>query len=76
MDIQFEVYNLIGQKVYQSAPIAFDAMEEAQLFDLHLPHDLSSGMYLVRPMEVNGDKTRPGHVVGSGGDSYKLVFMK
>jgi hypothetical protein len=76
MDIQFEIYNLIGQKVYQTGLIAFDEMEDAQFYDLHIPYDLSSGVYLIRPIEVNGDKTRPGHVVGSGGDSYKLVFMK
>jgi hypothetical protein len=76
MDIEFQVYNLLGQKVYQSESIAFDGMEDLQFYDLYIPHHLSSGVYLIRPVAVDGSSFLPGYVVGSGGDSYKLVFTK
>jgi hypothetical protein len=76
MEIQFQVFNLVGQKVYQTESIPFDGMEELQFYDLYIPHHLSSGIYLIRPVAVNGSDFLPGFVVGSGGESYKLVFMK
>jgi len=76
MEIQFQVFNLVGQKVYQTESIPFDGMEELQFYDLYIPHHLSSGIYLIRPVTVNGSDFLSGFVVGSGGESYKLVFMK
>ena len=76
MEIEFQVYNLIGQKVYQTESIPFDGMEELQSYDLYIPHNLSSGIYLIRPVALKDSNFLPGYVVGGGGESYKLVFMK
>ncbi len=76
MDIEFQVFNLLGQIVYKSEEQSFDGMEEVQTYDLYIPHHLSSGIYLIRPVALRAGDFLPGYVVGSGGDSYKLVFMK
>ena len=76
MDIKFEVFNMIGQLVYKTEPIHFESSEESQDYTLHLPAHYSSGMYLIRPMAMLDPEPLPGFVVGSGGDSFKLLYMK
>jgi hypothetical protein len=76
MEIEFEVFNIIGQLVYRSERVLFEAGEETQEYMLRIPGHLSSGMYLVRPMSMNGPQPTPGYIIGSGGDSYKLIYMR
>jgi hypothetical protein len=76
MDIEFQIFNLIGQLVYKTDPISFVGSDEQQSYELYVPAHLSSGMYLIRPVSYKNDKLIPGYVIGSGGDSYKLIFMK
>jgi hypothetical protein len=76
MDVKFEVFNIIGQLVYTTKPIRFEASEESQDFNLEIPGNLSSGMYLVRPMGLLDSGPLPGFVVGSGGESYKLIYLR
>jgi hypothetical protein len=76
MEIKFEVFNLLRQLVFKTDSIPFDASDETQLYILNLPSHLSSGIYLIRPMALNNPEPLPGFVVGSGGDSLKLVYLK
>ena len=76
MDIKFEVFNIIGQMVYKTDRIHFDSSEESQDYILQLPAHYSSGIYLVRPMAMLDPNPLPGYVVGSGGDSLKLLYLK
>jgi hypothetical protein len=52
MEIEFQIYNLIGQLVYKTYSIAFDENPELQLYELNVPFDLSSGIYFIRPAAV------------------------
>ncbi len=76
MNIEFQMYNMIGQLVYKTPPVFFDASEERQAYELSIPNDLSSGMYLIRPLAHGENSLVPGYVVGSGGESYKLIYLK
>lgn len=76
MDIKFEVFNIVGQIVYKTEAIHFEASDDTQEYMLNLPAHYSSGMYLIRPMAVLDPNPLPGFVVGSGGESYKLLYMK
>lgn len=76
MNVKFEVFNIAGQLVYATKPIRFEASEESQDFNLEIPGNLSSGMYLVRPMGLLDSGPLPGFVVGGGGESLKLIYLR
>ncbi len=76
LQVKFEVYTTAGQLVHSTQPIRFEALDEVQVYSLDLPGQLSSGIYFIRPMGILDPEPLPGYVVGGGGNSYELIYLK
>jgi hypothetical protein len=76
MQVRFEIYTAVGQLAHSTQPIRFEALDDLQEYSLELPGNLSSGIYFIRPMAILTPEPLPGYVVGGGGNSYELIYLK
>ncbi len=73
--IQFEVFSVSGQLVHFVPEVEFDGSGDLQEYILTLPQGLATGLYLVRPSVVDESGLLPGYLLGTEGDSFKVIYL-
>jgi hypothetical protein len=76
LKINFEVFSVSGQLVHSVPEVEFDGSTELQEYTLELPTGLASGLYLIRPSVESDSGLLPGYLMGTDGESLKVVYLK